>query len=64
MEGCGAGAATAAAMSASVPIIALWVLIALALFARRRSYVMTSTSLLFITAALAAWFLLSYLRLG
>jgi hypothetical protein len=51
-------------MSASVPIIALWVLIALALFARRRSYVMTSTSLLFITAALAAWFLLSYLRLG
>jgi hypothetical protein len=51
-------------MSASVPIIALWVLIALALFARRRAYLMTSTSLLFIAGALAAWSLVSYLRLG
>ena len=44
-------------MSASVPMVALSALIALALFARQRAYAMTSTSLMFLTGALAVWLL-------
>jgi hypothetical protein len=46
-------------MSASVPIVALPALIALALFARHRAYAMTSTSLMFLTGALAVWVLVT-----
>lgn len=51
-------------MSASVPLIALSALIALSLVARQLAYFMTSTSLLFMTGALAVWFLVSYWFLG
>ena len=54
----------AAAMSAGVPIIALSALVALSLVARQRDYAMTSTSLLFLTGALAAWMLASYSIFG
>jgi hypothetical protein len=47
-------------MSATVPVLAIMTLIVLALVARQRAYHMTSTSLMFITGALAAWLLLSY----
>ena len=47
-------------MSATVPLIALSVLVALSLVARQLAYLMTSTSMLFMTGALAAWFLISY----
>jgi hypothetical protein len=53
-----------ATMSVGVPIIALLVLTALALIARHRAYRMTSTSLLFMSAALAAGLLVSYSILG
>jgi len=58
------GLRKAAAMSASVPIIALSALVALSLIARQRDYAMTSTSLLFLTGALAAWMLASYSIFG
>jgi len=51
-------------MSATGPIIALSALLALSLIARRLAYLMTSTSLLFLTGALAFWFVLSYSVLG
>lgn len=51
-------------MSASVPIIALSALIALALIARQLAYLMTSTSLLFMTGALALWFVVAHWMLG
>jgi hypothetical protein len=51
-------------MSATVPMIALATLIVLALIARQRAYHMTSTSLMFMTGALAAFILLSYSILG
>ena len=47
-------------MSATVPVLALVSLIVLAVVAQQRAYHMTSTSLMFMTGALAAWFLLSY----
>ena len=51
-------------MSASVPTVAFAVLIALALLARQRNYAMTSTSLMFLTGALAVWVLASYSIFG
>ena len=51
-------------MSATVPIIALSALIALALIARQLAYLMTSTSLLFMTGALALWFVVVHWTLG
>ena len=51
-------------MSASVPIIALSALIALALIARQLAYLMTSTSLLFMTGALTLWFVAAHWMLG
>jgi hypothetical protein len=51
-------------MSATVPLIAVSALIGLALLARQWSYVLTSTSLLFMAGALAAWFLFSSLMVG
>jgi hypothetical protein len=54
----------AAAMSAGVPIIALSALVALSLVARQRDYAMTSTSLMFLTGALAVWMLASYSIFG
>jgi hypothetical protein len=49
-------------MSATVAIIALSALIALALIARQLAYLMTSTSLLFMTGALR--FVVAYWMLG
>jgi ABC-type uncharacterized transport system permease subunit len=51
-------------MSATVPIIALSALIALALIARQLAYLMTCTSLLFMTGALAFWFVTAYWLFG
>ena len=51
-------------MSATVPIIALSALIALAFIARQLAYLMTSTSLLFMTGALALWFVVAHWMLG
>jgi hypothetical protein len=51
-------------MSADVPIIAFSALIVLSLIARQRDYAMTSTSLMFLTGALAAWMLASYSIFG
>lgn len=51
-------------MSATVPIVALSILIVLSLVAKQLAYMMTSTSLQFITAALALWFLASFWLLG
>ena len=50
-------------MSATVPIIALSALIALALIARQLAYLMTSTSLLFMTGV-ALWFVVVHWTLG
>jgi hypothetical protein len=58
--GRGTGSEKAADMSATVPVLAVVTLIVLALIARQRAYHLTSTSLMFVTGALAAWFLLSY----
>jgi hypothetical protein len=41
-------------------MLAVVTLIVLALVAHQRAYHLTSTSLIFMTGALAAWFLLSY----
>jgi hypothetical protein len=51
-------------MSATVPIVALSALIVLSLVAKQLAYLMTSTSLQFVTAALALWFLASFWLLG
>jgi hypothetical protein len=51
-------------MPATVPIIALSVMIVLSLIAKQLSYMMTSTSLQFMTGALALWFLASFWILG
>jgi hypothetical protein len=51
-------------MSATVPIVALSALLVLSLIAKQLAYLMTSTSLQFMTAALAAWFLLSFWFVG
>ena len=51
-------------MSASVPIVALSALVALALFARHRDYAMTSTSLMFLTGALTVWLVVTYSIFG
>jgi hypothetical protein len=51
-------------MSATVPIVALSVLIVLSLIAKQLAYMMTSTSLQFMTAALAVWLLGSFWFLG
>jgi hypothetical protein len=51
-------------MSATVPFIALSALIGLSLLARQWAYSLTSTSLMFMAGALAAWFLFSYWMLG
>lgn len=47
-------------MSATVPIIALSALVVLCLVAKQLAYVMTSTSLQFVTGALVLWFLASF----
>ena len=51
-------------MSATVPIVALSVLIVLSLLAKQLAYLMTSTSLQFLTVALAVWFLASFWFVG
>ncbi len=51
-------------MSATVPLVALSALLVLSLVAKQLAYVMTSTSLMFMTGALATWFLVSYWILG
>jgi len=51
-------------MSATVPIVALSALIVLSLVAKQLAYLLTSTSLQFMTAALALWFLASFWLLG
>jgi hypothetical protein len=51
-------------MSATVPFIAVSALIGLSLIARQWSYLLTSTALLFMAGALAAWFLILSLMLG
>jgi len=51
-------------MSASVPIVALAALLALALLAHQRAYAMTSTSLMFLTGTLAVWLLVTYSIFG
>jgi hypothetical protein len=51
-------------MSVTVPIVALSVLIVLSLIAKQLAYLMTSTSLQFMTAALAVWFLASFWFVG
>jgi len=51
-------------MSASVLIVALTALIALSLLAQQRAYAMTSTSLMFLTGALAVWLLVTYSIFG
>jgi len=58
------GRAKAVIMSATVPIVALSALIVLSLVAKQLAYLMTSTSLQFVTAALALWFLASFWILG
>jgi hypothetical protein len=58
------GSGKAAAVSASIPIVALSALLALALFAQQRAYAMTSTSLMFLTGALAVWLLVTYSIFG
>ena len=51
-------------MSATVPIIALSMLIVLSLVAKQLAFLMTSTSLQFLTGALAIWFLVSFWIFG
>jgi hypothetical protein len=46
-------------MSATVPLIALSMLVVLSLIARQLAYVMTSTSLMFLAGALVVWFAIS-----
>lgn len=59
MRGAGGGHRKAAEMSATVPLIALSALVALSLIAKQLTYLMTSTSLMFIAGALAVWLLVS-----
>jgi hypothetical protein len=51
-------------MSATVPLLTLSALITLSVIARHLTYVMTSMSLMFMTGALAVWFLASYWFFG
>ena len=51
-------------MSATVPFVALSALIVLSLIAKQLAYLMTSTSLQFLTVALAVWFLASFWFVG
>jgi hypothetical protein len=51
-------------MPATLPIIALSTMIVLSLIAKQLSYAMTSTSLQFMTGALAVWFVASFWILG
>jgi hypothetical protein len=51
-------------MSATVPIVAISVLIVLSMLAKQLACLMTGTSLQFITAALAVWFLAAFWFVG
>jgi hypothetical protein len=51
-------------MSANVLVVLLLALVALALLAHQRAYALTSTSLMFLSGALAAWMLLTYSIFG
>jgi hypothetical protein len=51
-------------MTFVTPVVALSLLAVLSLIAREKSYLLTSTSLMVVTAALAAWYVAVYWAFG
>ncbi len=51
-------------MSVTEPIAALTVLLGLSFLARERNYLLTATTLLMLSAAVATWFVTLYWKFG